>query len=60
MNCLIHYTINMIKIYFLMQPSVFKKNINLKFILLGTWTPFNPETVRLMIGKLIIPSCMYL
>lgn len=39
-----------------MQPSMFKKNINLKFILLGTWTPFNPETVRLMIGELIIPS----
>lgn len=41
---------------FFMQPSMFKKNINLKFILLGTWTPFNPETVRLMIGEFIIPS----
>lgn len=41
---------------FFMQPSMFKKNIDLKFILLGTWTPFNPETVRLMIGEFIIPS----
>lgn len=33
---------------------MFKKNIDLKFILLGIWILFNLEIVRFMIGELII------